>query len=223
MVRDFTTRGGRRFEFWRCRNTGACAARPSIGSDILEEYVLRVVAEEAVVKLQRPKQHSVDLDKARARFDEADSKLAAFEATWVEQGLEPKDAVAMRKPLVDERDAAAKALSELPLAESPDFRQSLRPRLEEHLLSIGFTSWEEYTAEVNAATEKMYAEGMSGGILLESLRMGAQAQKLEGAKSPEFWAGLVEHSRGLLRQVLKEARVSKGNGLVEERVEAILL
>lgn len=74
MSRDYTVKPSGKYFFYRCRNTGACSHRSSLGADIAEAFVFSKVAA-VEVDLHGPELDTLELE---ATLDAAQVELEAY-------------------------------------------------------------------------------------------------------------------------------------------------
>jgi site-specific DNA recombinase len=216
MARSSSKTGDKVFFYWRCRYPH-CANKAGVSALHLEPYVLRRVAEAAVVMLERPAEHSDRLDRARATVAHAEERLATFDATWVDRGIDPVDVLSVRKPLVEQLDAARRQLAEVPIEESDDVLGQVRrayqlPEVRAWIEGDALASGEEAVARLDHA----FAHGLTG----ESLEVVLATEPR--TSSPEINERLSASRKRMLKQVLRAVEVTGKKGPVDERVEIVL-
>lgn len=218
MARSSTKLGGKTYWYVRCKND-ACKSKAGISELQLEALVYGTLAEQATAFMEKPRESGALLEAARARVSEAEAKLESFEATWLAQGLDPSDAIAMRKPLVEERDAAREALAEIPV-EDADTAWIKLAQAGSPLVGISDEQYRKLLARARAQTRKAYEEGLSGDKLLNRLMLPVSDFQNE---YPEFAAKLLAIQQDLVRQTLRSVTVTGKKGSPEGRVEVELL
>ena len=100
LTLDFTVRNGKRYEFYRCRNSGACPGRAAIGADVVEPYVthlaLQYLGDVHYEEADSENLRETDLEQELA---EAEQEIAAYvqhvpaTTTGFAEGLATREAV----------------------------------------------------------------------------------------------------------------------------------
>jgi hypothetical protein len=78
LTPDWTTRGGKRFETYRCRNTGACSQPVSIGRDLIDRFAVKFLLDETGNPTHVVKSKPVDLAPLEAALTSAETELQAY-------------------------------------------------------------------------------------------------------------------------------------------------
>ena len=123
MVRNTVTKTrkdgtkARYFQFTCSNKTDPCPAKATISRKPLEAFVASQLLARMTVKVADTEvQETPEFAKAAEAVEQAEGKLAEFDATWSRMGLKMEDAMSMRQALVEERDEAAAALAAMPQA-----------------------------------------------------------------------------------------------------------
>jgi DNA invertase Pin-like site-specific DNA recombinase len=116
LTRNFTVRNDKRYEFYTCKNQGACDARPSIGLEPVERYVVNEVLSRLNVSVELP-DNTAKRTKLERAVELAEDEVAAFMEATSASVIGPElfgQGLATRSRKVED---AKTALEELPIIE----------------------------------------------------------------------------------------------------------
>jgi site-specific DNA recombinase len=167
LTLDFTVRSGKRYAFYRCRNTGVCERRASIGATVVETLVVPVLEERML--LHRVPDPTSNDKKERLRADLAAAEEDLLELlVAVREGAIKAVAAAGTEAAVRDRIEAAQA--ELEKAESRDMVLALSTTDAETIPSKR-SGFEAFLNSINTrilvapgrGTERVSLESAEGG------------------------------------------------------------